>query len=109
MVLNSVRPCKTNMSIKSALKTISLIVTASSEESESVRKAAINALARPPFVPSAPTAKKLWSKEETDAFYQSNPVFAEKIKVEHGEATHYEVVWADGKPMTKVSDNILLK
>lgn len=23
--------------------------------------------------------------------------------------THYEVVWTDGKPMTKVSDNILLK
>lgn len=33
-----------------------------------------------------------------------------KLEVEHDETeTHYEVVWEDGKPMTKVEGTILLK
>lgn len=32
-----------------------------------------------------------------------------KLEVSHGTETHYEVVWKDGKSMTKVEQNILLK
>lgn len=46
----------------------------------------------------------------TDEGCQCHDSFAEKkLKVAHADTTHYEVVWADGKPMTKVSDNVFLK
>lgn len=39
-----------------------------------VARAALNALKRPPFIPSAPLKKKEWSKQEIDEFYQKNPL-----------------------------------
>lgn len=39
-----------------------------------VRNAAIRTLVRPPFVPSAPTTKREWSKEEVEEFYKANPM-----------------------------------
>lgn len=72
------------MSIKSALNTIRLITTASSDEvSSAVRNAAIKNLARPPLIFSAPTAMKLWSLKEQQEFYQKNPMFSAKIPVKH--------------------------
>lgn len=32
-----------------------------------------------------------------------------KLEVKHADTTHYEVVWKDGKPMTKGEGTILLK
>lgn len=37
-------------------------------------------------------------------------LYEKKLEVKHDETeTHYEVVWKDGKPMTKVDEHIWLK
>lgn len=77
------------MSLQSALRTIKLMVQASSDksiqvkneyggwENVQVRIGAIRALARPPFILTAPKDKKEWSPEEIEEFYQNNP----KLKI----------------------------
>ncbi len=40
-----------------------------------VSRSAFNELKRPPFVPSAPTTKKVWSESEITEFKKNNPVF----------------------------------
>lgn len=42
--------------------------------SKGVAQAAVHALCRPPFIVSAPTEKRKWSKKEIDEFYKNNPL-----------------------------------
>lgn len=74
------------MSIQSALKTIRLLVRASSEESVfikdefgnrmkvPIRLGAIRDLCRPPVIYSGPIEKREWSQEEIEEFYKTNPM-----------------------------------
>lgn len=68
-------------------KHLNLLVAASSTKRLRVRNefgdwthkgvatAAINALKRPPFIPSAPLSKRDWTPQEIAEFYQRNPQF----------------------------------
>lgn len=72
--------------VASALRTIRLIVQACNPKSIKLRdvqgqeywfntaRSAIDALKRPPFVPSAPTTKRVWTQAEIEEFYKTNPL-----------------------------------
>lgn len=53
-------------------------------------RAAMDALKRPPFVPSAPTMKKEWSLKEQQEFYKNNPMYVMNLPVK-SDTTEYEV------------------
>lgn len=75
------------MNLFNISRTLALMVSASSTQvvkvknlqgdyvKKPVARAATHEIIRPPFILSAPTKKRVWSKEEIAEFYQLNPAF----------------------------------
>lgn len=62
---------------------MSSLVNASKGRTGREYRATMDDLVRPPFIPSAPTAKKLWSLKEQQEFYKNNPMYVMNLPVRH--------------------------